>query len=217
MVATLTTLIGRVRSVTRDASGDFVTDGDITQWINEAIVDVAARQEVVEQQIQDVTTGYVIALPPSGTSEVLNIESLLLGDDGDDVVFVDTDTWQTYHDAGADPDYTLGRVFNEAIELYPAPEDGTAYALRFSYVPAPLSAGGDTHALPLHLERKLTDYASAYALYKMDDVTRGDRYMAMYENGLYPVATGRETARPGPMTLVPIAGPFDIDIEAMHF
>jgi len=217
MTATLTQLIGRVRSVVRDASGDFVTDADITQWLNEAITDLSARQELVEAEVTGTTSGFTLALPPSGTGEVLFVKSLMLGIDGDDVIFVDDDIWQTYHDSGAEPDYTMAKVFAETIELYPTPDTGTDYALRFSKIPAPLTSGSSTHALPLHMERKLTDYAAAYACYKMDDVGRGDRYMALYENGLLPVASGSETARPGPMTMVPIAGPFDIDFDAAHF
>jgi len=217
MAATLTTLISRVRSVVRDASGDFVTDANITQWLNEAITDISARQEVVEDELTGTTSDNTVDLPPSGSDEVLIVKSLILGTEGDDVVFVDDDVWQSYHDAGADPDYTLGKVFNETIELYPTPDSGTAYALRFTKVPAPFTTGTDVHALPLHMERKLTDYATAYACYKLDDTNRGDRYMALYEMGLFPVATGRETKRPGPMTLVPIAGPFDLDYDAQHF
>jgi hypothetical protein len=217
MSATLTVLISRVRSIVRDSSADFITDVDITQWLNEAMTDIAARQEILDAEQTGTTSTYQITLPPSGTNEVLVIDSLVLGTDGDDVAFVDAETWQSFFDSGADPDYTLGRVYNEKIELYPTPDSGTAYTLRYSYVPAPLSAGGDVHPLPRHLERKMTDYACAYACYKMDDVGRGDRYMSMYEQGLFPVATGRETARPGPITMVPIAGPFDLDVEAMHF
>jgi hypothetical protein len=217
MVATLTTLISRVRSVTRDTSGDFVTDTDITQWINEAITDIAARQAIVESEFSGSTSDNSIALPPSGSTETLMVETLILGDEGDEVVFVDDEIWQAYSDSGAVPTFTLGKVFAEVIYLYPGPTSATDYILRATHVPAPLTTGSDTHALPLHMERKITDYAKAMAFYKLDDIGRGDRHMSMYEEGLFPVATGREIARPGPMTLVPVEGPFDMDYEARHF
>jgi hypothetical protein len=217
MVATLTTLISRVRSVVRDTSGDFVTDTDVTQWINEAITDIAARQGIVESEFSGTTADNSIALPPSGSTETLIVDSLILGDDGDEVVFVDDEIWQAYADAGASPTFTLGKIFAEVIYIYPTPTASIAFVLRATHVPVPLSAGSDTHALPLHMERKITDYAKAMAFYKLDDISRGDRHMAMYEEGLFPIASGREISRPGPNTLVPVEGPFDMDYESRHF
>lgn len=217
MADTLTELIARVRSVVRDASGDFITDGDITAYLNEALTDIAARQQLIESEFTGTTSGNTIALPPSAGTETLTVDYLSIGTEGDEVVFVDDEIFQSYVDAASQPVFTLGRIYNEVIVLYPTPETGTDYTLRCTSVPAQLSGGGDTHTLPLHMERKLVEYAMAKSLYKEGELERGDRFMALYENGLFPVASGRETQRPGPFTLVPIEGPFDVDWEGKHW
>src|SRR5512134_3714890 len=158
MTADLTTLIARVRSVMRDTSGDFMTDTDITAWRNGAIADIASRQQRIERAVTGTTSDNSIALPPSAGTETLTVDYLSLGTEGDEVVFVDDEIWQSYVDAGASPVFTLGRIYNEIIYVYPTPAANTAYTLRCTSVPAQLSAGGDLHTLPLHMERKLVEY-----------------------------------------------------------
>lgn len=209
--ATLTQLIARVRTVLRDDAAVFVTDPDVTVWLNDAYTDLATRTDTIEGTFSGTTAGATLALPPTGTSVVSRPTSLRLGLAGDDdVVFVDDDVWNSWFDSGATPEFTLGRVYAHQIELYPTPTTGTAYTLRALLIPAPLAAGADVHLLPIQLERKLVLYAQAQAKLKLAEDTSAQEYLAMYEQGLPAVSIGTEQQNPGPFTLIPMAGPWDV-------
>lgn len=122
--------------------------------------------------------------------------------------FVDDDLWWAYSDDAADPEVTLGRVFNETIELYPTPEVGTAYKIRYVKKPTALSAGGDAPAIPEELHKKLVFYATSRGKLKEGQEGMSDRYMAMYEEGLAPL-NSRSRVVPGPLTITMERGPFD--------
>jgi hypothetical protein len=219
MTLTLTQLRARVRTNIRDTAGDFVTDADITQWLNEAMIDIASRQEILENVFTGTwgATNDLALETLSATTEVLTIQQLLLGTSGDNVIFVDDDIWQSYADSGADPGYTLGKVYAETIYLYPTPDFGTEYQLQATVTPVVLAADGDVHPLPQGFEPNMIQYATGFAYYKLSEPGLGDRMMQMYEQGLFPKTTGRETTKPGPITLIPVEGPFDVDVAARHY
>lgn len=211
MASTLAQLRARVRSLLPDADGDFVVDVDIDNFINEAYLDLADRIDGIEQETTGTVSGDTITLPPSGATSIKRVESLRIDDE--DVVFVDDATFNSYVDADVDPDFTIARVFDQTIELLPD-ADGN-YVLRCVIIPAPLTAS-DTQELPVWCERKLVDFACYRGLVKMDEMRRAESYIAIYEQGLPEPALGKDRGIPGPLTLTPIAGSYDIDPDARH-
>lgn len=214
--ATLSQLQARVTTNLRDSVNAYIDLTDINAWLNEAYYDLAARFELLERETAATTAaGFTIALPTTSNTETLEILSLRLGS-ADDVLFVDSQLWNDMKDKGLSPSATIGRVFGANIELYPTPTTGTAYVLRCNYIPAPLASGADVHVLPLQVERKLVEYATAKSKYKDGQLDEGDRLMMLYEQGLPKFNASQTRHHPGPWTLLPEPGPFDLDPDAQH-
>jgi hypothetical protein len=189
-----------------------VDDTDITAWLNEAIDDLAARTGVVEQRYTGTTSGLTIS-PNAAVERVISLRI----DDDVDVAFVDDETWWAWYDSEATPDQTLGRLQDGVIQLYPTPDTGLDWALHAIIIPTHLSAGSDTHELPISFERKMVAYAQSMGKLKEGDLGESDRYMATYEQGLPGVNLERNRQVPGPLNLIPVPGPFDIDADSAHF
>lgn len=207
-MADLTELRSRVRALLEDSAGNYIVDGEIDDWLNEAYLDISARERLLHAETSGTTSGNSIALP----STFVSVISLRLGTT--DVHFVDDDLWWAYSDEAADPDTTLGRVFNETIELYPTPTTGTAYKIRYVKKPTALSAGADVPAIPEELHKKLVFYATSRGKLKEGQEGMSDRYLAMYEEGLSPL-NSRSRVVPGPFNITMQAGPFDTS-ESAH-
>jgi hypothetical protein len=215
----LTEMTSRVRSVVRDADSLFITDNDITDWLNEGAGDLASRLDILRKEVtgsMSGSPGNTIALPPTPTDQepVLRITMLRLATV--EVEFVDDDTWYAYSDSGFNLPHTIGREFGGTVYVYPTPSTGTTYSLQYSYLPQALSAGADISPLPCQFHMKLVRYAQAQAYYKLDEMGRADRAMANYEQGLPPVDLGGVKLVPGPVVLQMTPGPFDLDDE-QHF
>lgn len=139
----------------------------------------------------------------------MDLISLRLGSDGDDVEFVSDETWYSHSDASNTLDHTIARIFNESIVLYPTPTAGSSYTLQYIKKPTALSAGGDIPAIPEELHTKLVYYACARAKYVEGEDEKGDRWMAFYEDGLPPPSLASKRNMPGPLSLIPAPGVFD--------
>lgn len=205
----------RVYSQLRDSNKAFAQDQEVEDWLNDGYVDMCARLQVLQFESSDVTTSDSIALPPGANDpEPVQVLSLRFGDD--DVEWVDDVTFNSWYDSDATPPHTLGKVWNTGIELYPAPALGTAYTLRYSYLPTVLDTVEDEPLLPTHLHVKLVYYAAAQAKLKYGELDEADRFLVMYEQNLPPPIRGLVLMRPAPLSLVPEGGPFDLDPEARH-
>lgn len=210
-MTTMTQLRTRVRAVVRDDSGVFVTDANILAWLNEAQNDLANRLQVTKVSTTGTTSGNTIALPAA----LVEPTSLRLGTE-DEVVWVDDETWNPWYDSGDDPGYYLARVFGSNVEIYPTPDTGTAYALRYIGVPTDLSADADVVSLPQELQTKMVQYAQAEALFKEGELAKADRKKQDYEIGLPPAPLGRKRVQPGNIIIGFEPNSFDSDLEAQH-
>jgi hypothetical protein len=202
----------QVWSVVKD-SGSFITPDDIIGWVNEAQMDLAARLGLSQEEISSTTpAGFTIALPPTPSSQdqVVKVTSLRLFPD-DDVEFVASENWGAWKDEDGTPLHTIGRIYNGVIELYPTPNTGTAYELRYESLPPPLANDDDASTLPHHLHPRLVYYARAMALLKAGEMGAADRFQQMYENGLPAPDLGKAKLQPGPFTMTFEPGPWDLD------
>ena len=192
----------RVRSVMRDTAGTFITDTEIDEWINEAALDLAVRLKLLQDEATGTTTGSTIALP----ANFLSLMGLRLATK--DVAFVDPETWWGWSNGGGSPPRTLGRIFEGNLELYPTPDTGKAYALRYVRTPLAITTSQDSE-LPESLHVKHVHYARAHAKLKDDRADEGDRYLALYEANLPAPSREKDRLFPTPGGFVPVAGPFD--------
>lgn len=211
-MAILSDLRARVRAIVRDADAVFITDADIDAWLNEAQVDLAARLDINQVEATGVTAGSALLTLPTAT-EVLRPISLRLEDD--DVEFVDEATFYAWFDSGADPEHSIAIVYAGAIQIYPTPESGLDYVLRYNGIP-PTMTSATTVSLPTYLHARMVRYAEAQAYYKLNELGAGDRALAQYEEGLPALSLGMDKLTPGPFTLQYEPGPYDLDGEARH-
>lgn len=136
----LDAIIADVQSVIRDSAGVGVTTTDITRWANRGQLDLASRLGLLDEQWTEADNAIAsgaFALPWN----LIEITRLRITDETADVQFVDDDVFQSFVDGGGTPDATLGRVFEETVELYPEPADGSEYVLRGKRKPALLIYG----------------------------------------------------------------------------
>lgn len=192
----------KVFTVVRDSGRTFITEADVDQWLSEAMLDLSSRLRLAHGSASGTVTSGSITLP----TDYIDLISLAVDGVTDGYIDfdVDTETFDQYQDDEDDPGVTIGRVFNGAIELYPAPSNGTAYTLR--YWATESAALADFSG---SLQIRMVNYARAHALYKNREDTTADRYMALYEQGLPGPNTASRNHDPGPLTIKPALGYFD--------
>jgi hypothetical protein len=212
MASTLAQLRTRARSFVPDRDGTFITDTDLDNYINEAYLDLADKLDGIELEFDGTTSGATIALPPSGGTTIKRVSSLLI--DEEDVSFVDDATFNSYS-AEDRPRLHDRALFAGTIELFPEPDSGLAYVLRCVVIPAALTSS-DTQAAP-GLDRAEARGLRRYrACLKGDEIYRAREFLSMYLEGLPEPSYGKDRGIPGPITLAPSVGPFDLDIDAAH-
>lgn len=217
---TLTEIFGRVNRVIRDPSKVYVTDADVTDWVNEAQIELAGRYRT----FLVATAGTVgadndIDLP----ADFLELRRLNLGTTApfNRVELVSDDVFDSYVDQQATPDHVLGRFFYPtsagpiAIELYPAQPSALAWTMRYYAAPDDMSAGGDISPLPAPLHVRLVRYAQAQACIKIREFDQAAAYQALFEQGLPPPPGAVQPAQSVPKTMHYQRGPFDT-ADARH-
>lgn len=190
----------RVRSVVRDTQGAFITDDDVEDWLNEGQQELAHRLGILQKEVTNLTagaaqiTGGSLALP----SDLVDVISLALDAATGEVAITDEGTFSSYVNAGATAPVTLGRIFNRAIELYPAPSDGATYTFRYVRdLPNVSTATEETEGgLPSELHGRMVHYARAQAMWKLKEMSRGRVYWELYAEGLPPHPLGRSRNTP---------------------
>lgn len=205
----LTEMQDRVYQVTRDSDREFIPVAAVTDWLNEAQSDIANRLGILTKQTTALTTSATgtITLP----SDLIEIVSLRVGTDEADVRWEDDTSWLQWQQSQSTPADRLGKVFNSIVELYPVPGTGTSTILRYVYEPTDLSAGADVSALPTENHILMVRYAQAHAKYLEGDENMGDRYLQMYELGLPAHPRGVNRQHPGPIDLVYVPSPAEVD------
>lgn len=206
----------------RDNDRKQIDQDDMTDLLNDAYVDLATRLELLVKEKTGTTSGNTLAIPDGTAADpaAIRIEQLRVA--GKEVEFTDQQTWQSWSDAASTPTRTLARPFGSNIELYPTPTTGSAYALRYVYIPSGttqatrrLDDPTDVPLLPAHLHRKLVVYAQAEAYAILGELDKHDRAQAKYEAGLPPPRLGGGLRFPSPDSLLVVPGPFD-RVDSKH-
>jgi hypothetical protein len=172
-MATWAEIRERTYQVVRDVPRTFVKEDFIDMSIMEAIEELTGELPIMEIELEGTTSDGTVALP----DYVRDIRYFKLEHDDypDPVEIVDDDVFNTYQEDGATPSRTLGRVFNNVMELYPAPTVSTDYTLRYT------KFSQSVVDLPRHLVPAVVYYARAQAMYAFGEAGMGDRYMNEFE------------------------------------
>jgi hypothetical protein len=216
-LSTVAVLLQQVRIFSRDPDGTFIEDPFILAWMNEAQRDLAARLKLLDATVTGTVSAGVITLPWATDPQYLEMITLEIA--GSKVMFVDTDMFDGYADSATTvgDDTIIARVFNNTVELYPAPANGTAYTLVEKRLPAELTSGDDVVVLPMQLERKIVEYCKFQAMMMLGRTDEASAWLNMYENQLPPPSTGRIGQNPVFLSTQPEATVFDEDARSVSW
>lgn len=204
----MTELREKVFSVVQDSARNYITEGDVDQWLLEGIEDLTSRLHIIQDSETGTTTDNTLTIP-ANFSEPIWLKITNSGSDDDFVQWVDEDQWNSYQEQGASPFRRMARVFNGQIEIYPTPDSGTAYELRYWAIGSDLTGLNVTH------RQRIVYYASARARLKEHDSGDYQEYMSLYERGLPAPNDFSSNSPVMPDAVSMEAGPFDT-VESTH-
>lgn len=212
-MTTAAEIITRVLNPLRDAAQDFFPDPELIEYMNQAVVDLSARQRLFRDAADlTVTSGHI-----DMTSDMLQIR-WAKDDEGIEVSWMDESTFFEYELNFPDWDSAqpLATVFSDAIWIHPAPADGTVYTVGYYGLPAVLTADTDTFPLRRIWEEKVVRYIRSECWYKLGEPGMGDRERQFYEEGLRPSEAITDHQVPGRMNFAREPNVWDSHPESIH-
>ena len=206
-MSTLQSLKRRVYAVLRDSEKSFVEDQEVEDLLNEAYLDLTARLRLLRKEATGTTTATgTITLPTDYIEMVwLSVLPTVTSEYQEHVEWADDRVFDSWRLPGDTPESLLARIFNGTIETYPVAAS-CAYTMRYVYKPTALDSAADEPSIPEELQVRMVNYARGHTKYKEGEIDEGDRYLALYEQGLpsSPMSSHRE--RPGPINMTPAPG-----------
>jgi hypothetical protein len=206
---TLAELRARVYAPLRDSERSFVEPWYVDLLLNEAYIDLNARLRIKKLVVSGTASATGTVTVPS---DFVELESLWIG--STPVNIVDDATFLSFSESGVSPyassqvSAILGRANGSTFETFPV-QVSQAYTLEYVARPAELVGELDQPVeLSLELVPRIVNYARAYAKWQEGESQEGDKYMALYEQGLPGSPRDTFKRRPFPMTLIPEPGPF---------
>jgi hypothetical protein len=183
---TVTQMITRVRRILRDdASSDsdrFIPDAEITDWVNDSIVEMGDRTQSVRRKASGTVATTTITIP----SDALRVTQLMLVGKQAQRIDDDDEWFDWVHQSGTVP-RPIWRIAEANIEIYPT-QGGAAYELHYVARPYTFTSSTDNTKsdLPYALQVRVIHMARAMALYKEMRQGEGDRHMQLAQQGLDP-------------------------------
>lgn len=177
---TLVRLRSLVYAVLRDDERSFVEPWFVDAMLNEAYIDIVARLRLKPLEVSATTSAGGLITVPSNYIEPID---LWIGTEM--VSFVPDPTFQFFAVPGASVDNIIARMDGQStIETYPV-QASKSYTLRYAARPTEMVAELD---VPSDISRELTprivNYARAHAKWQEGMEDEGQKYMALYEQGL---------------------------------
>lgn len=197
---TLLNYRNQVRTRLDESAAIFYQDSDLTSWINEAIEDICARAQIVQQlNVSTVLVNGIAGYPlPSDMLMITRAEVQIAGATTplypisrrlSDIRFGTgaTGTPQYYSIFGT-PGQVTG-ADKAVITVYPTPTAGGTLNLYYERVPALLANDGDISLIPPGWDRLVVQYAVAQALVKNRDWDGSGKMQGQYEAGIKEMIT----------------------------
>jgi hypothetical protein len=177
---TLSKLRSLVYAVLRDDERSFVEPWFVDAMLNEAYIDLVARLRLKPTEITSTTSATGTITVPTDYIELID---LWIGVEA--VSWVTDPAYQFFAVPQSNVDGILARMDGQTtIETYPA-QVSKAYTLRYAARPVEMLVDQDTPAtISRELTPRLVNYARAYAKWQEGMNDEGDRFMALYEQGL---------------------------------
>lgn len=177
----VTDIISRVRITAGDSDVLQFTDESIIAWINDAMREIAADNQLLQKSAtQTVTIGTnEYAIP----ADILKFHSVLY--EGNDLRFVDMQTAKEegyLNNSSGTP--SIVWVWAGKVTLWPTPDTEGSLKLIYTRHPTEVTAEQDTPEIPAHYHMRLVDYCLAQVAQQDDDMNRYLMKMDEFRTGV---------------------------------
>lgn len=212
-MTTAAQLITRVLHPLRDANQEMFTDAMLIDYMNQAIVDLCARERLIREVSSATTASGTLALP-----EELLATRWVRDPNGVEVGWMDESTFFDYvaNFPDWDSEHPIATIYDNAVQLWPTPPNGETWTIGFYALPATLTADTDTFPLRRLWEEKVVRYIRSECWYALGDVPMADRERQFYEEGLRPAEAITDHQVPGKVNLSREPNVFDVHPESIH-
>lgn len=204
-------MVDQVYTHLQDSTRSYIREDSVISWLNEALLDLDARYRWTKNRASGTFASGSIILP----TDLVQIETLHVGSEIDNVQFLSDEDFGLVSYNTADVPFSVARVYQSVIEVYPQPSATTTWDLQYVAEPALLDTNTDIPKLPTVLHRKMVLYAASEALYQEGNMTLGQMKRSDYEQGLPPPPATVLRQEPEIMTVTFARGPFDTH-DAKH-
>jgi hypothetical protein len=195
----------------QDSARSYIREDSVIGWLNEAMFDLDARYRVTVKQATGTFTDNTITLPTG----VLDIDFLRVGSQSVDTDFLTDTDFNLLAYGTSQPTISVARRYGTTVEVYPTPDVGTAWTLRYLGEPTALADNADVPALPTVLHRKMVLFAASEALFQEGNYELGGMKRSDYESDL-PMAPAAILRRKEGMASMSLRfGPYDTN-DAAH-
>ena len=178
-----------------ESTAIFYQDSDLTAWVNEAVEDICARAQIVQQaNIDTVLINGIAGYPLFDDFLSLTRAEVTIAGATTPLYRISRRRADIRFGSGSVgvPQYytifgTPGQVTGSdkaVITVYPTPSAGGTLTLYYERIPAPLVADADTSIIPPGWDRLVTIYTVAQALVKNRDYNGSQQLQGQYEAGL---------------------------------
>ena len=197
----------------RDGSQDYFVDGELIEYVNDAVADLVARERLVREVASVVVAGGVLPLP----TDLLQVR-WVSNPSGTEVAWMDESTFFAYKSDAPDWDeeIPLATVYDDTVWIHPAPADGESWAMGYYQTPAAISVDSEDFPLRRVHEARVVHYVRGQCYYRLGEMELGDREIQQYEAGLRPAQAVTDHQVPGRVSLAREANAFDADPESIH-
>lgn len=177
-------IISRVRNIAGDVDVLQFSDTSIIAWINDAMREIAADNQLLQKSAtQTATVGQSKYPIPS---DILKFHSVLY--DGFDLRMIDFQTAkQEGYLNGNEGSPFVAWTWAGNLVLYPAPDEAKQLELIYTRTPVEVVGDAETPEVPAQYHNRLVDYCLAQVAQQDDDINRYNMKMAEFRTGVQAV------------------------------
>ena len=174
-------IITRVRRTVGDTDSLQVTDQDIYRWINDAMREIAADNQLLQK---NATSNTIIgtaqyALP----TDILKLYSITYDGQRLDISTL-AEAEDSYTPTAANATPSAAYIWAGQITLTPTPDAVKSLVVSYTKQPTEVTAGTDTPEVPSQYHQRLVDYCKAQVAEMDDDMPRYQLKMDEFRTGV---------------------------------
>ncbi len=203
----------------RDSSEEYWPDAELIDYLNEAVVDICARERVIREE-----TTVAVTVAAGGVGAHLPIPANFLqvrwakNPDGVEVAWLDESTFFDYK--STNPDWPtsspLATIYDDKVFLHPQPATAENWSVGNLQIPTLLTLTTDTFPLRRIWEGKCVQYLQCEMYAKDGEFELSRRKHVQYEAGMRPASAVTDHQVPGRVNIALEPNVFDVDPDSIH-